>query len=140
VTERERAVLLADDERIRAALERAGFEVATALTAAAAAAEVEAEKARLFAVGEGSDPRAAAVLRALGGARRRAIFVAAFGSGFRTGDREAAFRESANLVVGTGDLEGLASLLGAARDEEERFTRRLREAFAEHRAALGAAL
>jgi hypothetical protein len=118
---RERAVVGSEDERIAAALERAGFDVVPAPKAVDALDLLEAEAARLFVIEEGSDPRLLAFLRSLSGVRRREIFVLLCQSRWPTGDRMLAWRESVNYVIHEKDLDGVAKRIEEARAEEKRF-------------------
>jgi len=132
------ALVCTDDERVAAAVAAAGYEVVAAPAAEAALPALRERAFALIAFGEATDRETQAFVDGLTGRRRRDAFVLRCAADVRTGDRFAAWRCSADLVVHPGDLGDLPRMLAAARREKDEFYGRFREACARAGARLGA--
>lgn len=119
-----RLLLCSEDANLKSAVEATGMPV----DVAGEAVEIlERDQHRVVVMDALADPVVRAYLRSLHGPRRRDIFVVVTGEGETTGDRDRAWRESADLVVHNDDLGDIARLIAEGRDEKEAFYARFRE-------------
>jgi len=132
------ALVCTDDERVAAAVAAAGYETVPAPVADTALPALRERAFALIAFGAAADRETQAFVDGLAGRRRRDVFVLRCAEDVRTGDRFAAWRWSADLVVHPGDLGDLPRLLAAARREKDGFYGRFREAQVRAGARLGA--
>ncbi|MFB3067015.1 MAG: hypothetical protein ACE10D_10935 [Planctomycetota bacterium] len=130
------ALLCCEDERVQQALERAGMRTLPGLTAGEALRTLEKEPLDVVISDVGTDPRTLELINALPGHHRRRLFVLLLGSGYRTGDRMQAWRESVNLIMNPDDLDDLQDWLRERMDEETVFYAPLRNAGDELRPSL----
>ena len=109
-------VLYTDDERVRHAVEKAGYEPLDHTD--------DFERDRLVVLDAGADPKVVSFLRSLSGGMRRSLLVVVVGDAHTTGDREQAWRQSADLVVHPDDYGRIGELiLELAREKADLYTR-----------------
>jgi hypothetical protein len=132
------ALLCTMDRGVRDAVVEAGFvpQIAGACTAEFPC--LRDETYTLVVTDETTDRETLAYLKGLLGSRRRALFVVAVTSRGATGDRFAAWSESADLVVRQNDLPNLRRLAGDGLREKQEFYRRFEELRREAKGRLGA--
>jgi DNA-binding response OmpR family regulator len=116
-----RALVCSEDERLAAALRGAGFEVVVAPRGVDALEQLRAASWELVGLDRAPDLATRAYLDGLPGGRRRDLFVLRFGEGYETGDRFAAWSDSADLVVDPADTPRLGELIAAAVREKNEF-------------------
>lgn len=116
-----RALVCSEDERLAAALRTAGFEVVVAPRAADALSQLRVTSWNVVGLDRAPDLATRAYLDGLPGGRRRDLFVVRFGEGYETGDRFAAWSESADLVVDPTDAPRLGELIAEAVREKDGF-------------------
>jgi DNA-binding response OmpR family regulator len=132
------ALLCTDDPRIKAAVAEAGFVPQIAGVCSVEVPCLREETYTLVVTDETTGRETLAYLRGLTGTRRRALFVVAVTSRGPTGDRFAAWSESADLVVTPDDLPNLRRLAGDGLREKQEFYRRFEEMRREAKGRLGA--
>ncbi len=132
------ALLCTEDERIKAAVAEAGFVPQMAGVCTVEFPCLREETYTLVVTDETTDRETLAYLKGLSGSRRRALFVVALTSRGPTGDRFAAWGESADLVVKPDDLPNLRRLAGDGLKEKQEFYRRFEELRREAKGRLGA--
>lgn len=116
-----RALVCSEDERLAAALRTAGFHVVVAPTGDEALPQLRVASWTLVGLDRMPDLATRAYLDGLPGRRRRDLFVLRFGEGYATGDRFAAWSESADLVVDPADAARLGDLIADALREKDEF-------------------
>jgi hypothetical protein len=132
------ALLCTADERVQAAVADAGFVPQIAGVCNALSPCLRDEAFSLVVTDETTDRQTLDYLRGLAGSRRRALFVVAVAGRGATGDRFAAWGESADLVVARRDLKDLRKLVGDGLREKHEFYRRFEELRREAKGRLGA--
>jgi hypothetical protein len=132
------ALLFTEDARVLAAVTEAGFVPQVAGACSIAVPCLRDETFTLVITDPSSDRETIAYLRGLSGSRRRAHFVIAVMPKGPTGDRFAAWSESADLVVTPEDLPNLRRLAGDGLREKHDFYRRFEELRREAKGRLGA--
>lgn len=133
------ALLCTADPRIKAAVAEAGFVPQIAGACSVTLPCLRHETFTLVVTDETTDRETLAYLKGLSGSRRRAHFVIAVTSrGGPTGDRFAAWSESADLVVTPDDLPNLRRLAADGLREKQDFYRRFEELRRETKGRLGA--
>lgn len=119
-----RALVFSQDERLQCALKASGCDT---LVVDTGVDQLERDERHLVFLDAGSDYDVVAYLRSLHGPRRRDLFVVVLGEDFTTGNRDQAWRESADLVVHPDDLGRVGQLVEQGRSEKSRFYERFRE-------------
>jgi hypothetical protein len=132
------ALLCTMDRSVKEAVVEAGF-----VPQIAGACSVEFPCLRdqtytLVVTDDTTDRETLAYLKGLLGSRRRALFVVAVTPRAATGDRFAAWSESADIVVTPADLPHLRRLAGDGLREKHEFYRRFEELRREAKGRLGA--
>jgi hypothetical protein len=132
------ALICTEDERIKAAVEAAGFLAQVAGVCSVEFPCLREESFTLVVTDETTSRETQIYLRGLSGARRRALFVIAVTARGPTGDRFAAWSESADLLVRPENLPDLGRLATEALSDKEGFYRRFEELRRESKGRLGA--
>jgi DNA-binding response OmpR family regulator len=132
------ALLCTDDPRIKAAVAEAGFVPQVAGVCSVEFPCLREETYTLVVTDETTGRETLAYLRGLSGTRRRALFVVVVTARGPTGDRFAAWSESADLVVTPDDLPNLRRLAGDGLREKWEFYGRFEELRREAKGRLGA--
>jgi len=132
------ALLCTEDPRIKAAVVEAGFVAQVAGVCSVEFPCLRHETYTLLVTDDTTERETLAYLRGLCGARRRGLFVVAVTSNGPSGDRFAAWSESADLVVRPEDLSNLRRLVGDGLREKHEFYRGFEELRRESRGRLGA--
>jgi hypothetical protein len=132
------ALLCTMDRGVKEAVVEAGFvpQIAGACTVEFPC--LRDETYTLVVADETTDRETLSYLKGLSGSRRRALFVVLVTSRGPTGDRFAAWSESADLVVTPGDLPNLRQLAADGLREKQEFCRRFEELRREAKGRLGA--
>jgi hypothetical protein len=124
MTEIKRSLVCSQDERLHCALRASGWDVQVV---DCGVGFLEKDERRVVFLDAGSDYDTIAYLRSLHGPRRRELFVVVLSERYTTGDREQAWRESADLVLHPDDLGRVAQLVEQGWHEKTRFYARFRE-------------
>jgi hypothetical protein len=132
------ALLCTADDRIKAAVADAGFVPQIAGVCNVLSPCLRHEAYTLVVVDGTTERETLDYLRGLTGARRRGLFVVAVTARAATGDRFAAWSESADLIVTPRDLTDLRRLVVEALKEKHEFYRRFEELRREAKGRLGA--
>jgi hypothetical protein len=132
------ALLCTADPRVKAAVTEAGFVPRVAGVCSVEFPCLRDETYTLVLLDETTERETLTYLKGLTGSRRRALFVVLVAPKAPTGDRFAAWSESADLVVRPEDLPNLRRLAGDGLREKQEFYRRFEELRREARGRLGA--
>ncbi len=132
------ALLCTADTRIQKAVADAGFLPQIAGVCTVESPCLRDETFTLVVTDETTDRETLDYLRGLTGSRRRGLFVVAVTARGPTGDRFAAWNESADLVVARADLPHLRRIAGEGLREKSEFYRRFEELRRESTGRLGA--
>ncbi|MFI5401883.1 MAG: hypothetical protein ACHQ1G_03025 [Planctomycetota bacterium] len=132
------ALLFTDDARIKAAVKEAGFSPQVAGVCSVEVPCLREETYTLVVTDDTTSRETLTYLRGLSGARRRALFVVVVTSREQTEDADAAWEESADLLVTPDDLPSLRRLAGDGLREKQAFYRRFEELRREAKGRLGA--
>jgi len=132
------ALVCTADERVSAAVARAGYKATPAPTCAEALPCVRHDHWSVIALDASTGRETLAYLHSLPGARRRDLFVVLFGDRFETGNRLQAWSRSVDLVVHPDDGEHLRRQIADGLREKDEFYRRFRTLQRDAGALLGA--
>ncbi|HEX5136226.1 MAG TPA: hypothetical protein VFY93_04580 [Planctomycetota bacterium] len=132
------ALLCTEDPRIKAAVEEAGFVAQLAGVCSVEFPCLREETYTLVVTDETTSRETIVYLRGLSGSRRRGLFVVAVTPRGPTGDRFAAWSESADLLVKPDDFASLRQLAREGLREKEAFYGRFEELRREAKGRLGA--
>jgi hypothetical protein len=132
------ALLCTDDPRVKAAVAEAGFVPQIAGVCSVEFPCLRDETYTLVVTDETTDRETIAYLWGLSGSRRRALFVVAVTPNGPTGDRFAAWSESADLVVKPQDLSNLRRLAVDGLREKQEFYKRFEELRRDAKGRIGA--
>ena len=127
--EGKKALVCSQDERLQCALTASGCD---ALVVEKGVDHLERDERKLVFLDDGSHHETIAYLRSLHGPRRRDLFIVVLGEKYTTGNREEAWRVSADLVVNPGDLGRVVALVEQGCLEKKRFYARFREIAQNH--------
>jgi hypothetical protein len=132
------ALLFTHDPRVKEAVAAAGFVPQLAGVCSVEFPCLRDETYTLVVTDETTDRETIAYLWGLFGSRRRALFVVAITPKGPTGERFAAWSESADLVVTPADLPNLRRLATDGLREKQEFYHRFEELRREAKGRLGA--
>jgi hypothetical protein len=132
------ALLCTEDPGVKAAVAEAGFVPQIAGVCSVEFPCLREETYTLVVTDDTTSRETQVYLRGLSGVRRRALFVIAVTGRGPTGDRFAAWSESADLIVAPGDLPSLRRLATDGLREKQEFYRRFEELRREAKGRLGA--